>query len=159
MSEELEKLISAQTLKQPSKELDDKILALLNQPEEPPVKAFPWSKVISYSAAALLFLSIGITEFIVKPSRVNEVSGSEEIQKQPNSEPLKVVSPTLKVSTTERNDNIMSGEVIELENGMLVKPMIREVIHRRTYYDKVKKVQVEVSEPRHEIFYVPVNAD
>ena len=65
MSDNFEDYLRSQKLKQPSAELDDKVLSLFdNQEEMPEIKEFPWQKFVTYAVAAMLFLAIGVTEFI-----------------------------------------------------------------------------------------------
>jgi hypothetical protein len=116
-----------------------------------------WSKIITYAAAAILFLSVAIAEvYRNSASQKKEVSSIEPAPK--GVEDNKVNTTTL-ISTSEDSGAISSGQIIELKGGLLVRPVIRRVIISRTYFDKEKNIQIEVKEPKNEIYYVPLEVD
>ncbi|MCM8536183.1 MAG: hypothetical protein NE334_09630 [Lentisphaeraceae bacterium] len=72
MSEDFEDYLKSQSLKKPSADLDDRVMSLFESKQElPEVKPFPWQKFASYAVAAMLFLAIGVTEFIER-SKLND---------------------------------------------------------------------------------------
>ena len=163
MSEELEDIIKSLPLKEPSGSLDSRIEEILKQEpkaeaeseEIPEVKPFPWQKVVMYSVAALLFMSIGIAELV---KRSGSSDAPVEIVDNPPVNDGKAVD-TFTVSTKQSEGKVLRGNVIELEDGTLVRPMIRQIIIRKTYFDKEKNVQVEVEEPQNEIYYIPLDSE
>lgn len=96
MSENFEDYLRSQSLKQPSAELDDKILGLFDTQEAPQVKEFPWQKFVTYAVAAMLFLSVGVTEVI---QRTNAPDNST-VQTAPTQNDSSVAVPTINVSTS-----------------------------------------------------------
>ncbi|NQZ58934.1 MAG: hypothetical protein HRT88_15895 [Lentisphaeraceae bacterium] len=159
MSEEIEKLLSQQVLKKPSEELDRSILAMLETVEESaPVMNFPWQKILTYVAAAMLFLSMGIHRYVTS-SPSNDF---HEIAQPLSYTPIlqnkgRAHEPTLNVSTTNSLGSDVKGEVITLADGRLVQQVIRKTTILKTYYDKKTKVHIRVEEPHYQLFYVPVD--
>ena len=163
MSDELEEIIKSMPLKEPSSALDDRINAIFQQeqpveePQElPPVKAFPWQKFLTYAVAAMLFLSIGITELMRRSNNttpdVNTITQNDKVD---NSKAVE----TLKVSTSQSQGNIALGKPIELDNGKYVKPVMKRVIIKETHFDKEKNMHIEVEVPKLEIIFVPMTAE
>ena len=163
MSDELEEIIKSMPLKEPSSALDDRINAIFQQeqpveePQElPPVKAFPWQKVLTYAVAAMLFLSIGITELMRRSNNTTpDVNTITQNDKDDNSKAVE----TLKVSTSRSQGNIALGEPIEHDNGKYVKPVMKRVIIKKTHFDKEKNMHIEVEVPNLEIIFVPMTAE
>jgi len=152
MNEEVEQLLKEQPLKKPSQELDSRIFDMLEKASEPSIYVFPWRKVITYAAAAMLFLAVGISEYLKRGATVADtVVTLPEVKKGTTASPA---SPTINVSTTQ--DSFVRGRLIKLDDGRLVRPIIRRVIIRKRYFDKAKNVEVFVEEPHQEVFYVPL---
>jgi hypothetical protein len=108
MSQDFEKFIKSQDLKEPSENLDDRVLALFDEPAQfQSVKKFPWQKFVMYAVAAMLFLSIGVTEIISSNTTHDEGETVGEVD-QPSSS---VVVPTVRVS----NDR-------KLKDGRMTRP-------------------------------------
>ena len=95
MSEDFESYLRSQTLKEPSAEMDDKVLSLFDE-QQTEIKQFPWQKFATYAVAAMLFLSIGVAELI---QRANSDSGTTALQNFSNGSSTAV--PTMKVSTDQ----------------------------------------------------------
>lgn len=162
MSDEVEDFIKDLALKEPSSALDDKIFKLLEEESssEPPLQLLPkrsWSKIITYAAAAMLFLSVAIAEFYKNSASQKKEVGS--VEPAPKGVEDNKVNTTTLISTSEDSGDVASGQIIELEGGLLVRPVIRRVIISRTYFDKEKNIQIEVKEPKNEIYYVPLEVD
>lgn len=159
MSDEFEEMLKTLPLKEPSSELDDKIAAIIagEGAASPEVKTFNFSKFLTYAVAAGLFIAIGVTEIV----RRNKQAENILVDKAPaenKSQPVKA-EKAIKVSTSESSDDVLRGEVIELDNGQLVRPLIRQKTVRKIYYDSTTNTQVIVEEPKNEIYYVPVEVD
>ena len=161
MSNELEDLIKSLPVKEPSEQLDLKIENIIKKQSVDQtdsanaVKLFPWRKVVMYGVAALLFLSIGVAELYKRAkSSIPEIT---EKDKSVDSDSEAVDSLT--VSTSQSTGNLLKGDIIELDDGTLVRPVIRQVIIRKTYFDKEKNVEVEIKEPRNEIYYIPLKSE
>ena len=159
MSEEMEKILSKQVLKQPSEKLDKSILAMLEVVEEAaPVIKFPWQKFFTYAAADMLFLSMGIHRYLTD----SQSNDSHEIAQPLNYTSIpqnkgSIHEPTLNVSTTNNLGSDVRGEVITLDDGRLVQQVIRKTTILKTYYDKKTKVHIRLEEPHYQLFYVPVD--
>ena len=96
MSENFESYLRSQTLKEPSAELDGKVLSLFDEQKATEIKTFPWQKFATYAVAAMLFLSIGVTELL---QRASSESGSSVQQNLSNGS--STVVPTIKVNTSK----------------------------------------------------------
>ena len=160
MSDEFEEMLKTLPLKEPSSELDDSILNIISKEgsDMPEPIPFNYRKLLTYAVAASLFLAIGVTELLRKNSQAIDAIADKTTPAENNSKPVKAES-ALKVSTSESSDNFLRGEVIELENGSFVRPLIRQKIIKKTYYDSETNTHVVVEEPENEIYYVPLEVD
>jgi len=111
MSEDFENYLRSQTLKEPSADLDDRVLGLFDEQKPIEVKAFPWQKFATYAVAAMLFLSIGVAELI---QRANSDSGNLIRQNFSNGSSTAV--PTMKVST---HQDLSKDEKLRKTNNSL----------------------------------------
>jgi hypothetical protein len=163
VSDEIEDFIKDLALKEPSSSLDDKIFNILEKDSSAKeelqlVPKRSWSKILTYAAAAILFLSVGIAEVYRNLTPENATTSLVDSTLGETDENNKASTTTL-ISTSEDSGDVSSGQIIELEGGILVKPVIRRVIISRTYFDKEKNIQIEVKEPKNEIYYVPLEVD
>jgi len=158
MSDEFEEMLKTLPLKEPSSKLDDKIASIISSEETstPEPKKVNFRKFLTYAVAASLFMAIGITELVRKSNKSVDIL----VDNAPadKSKPVKA-EKAIKVSTSESSDDFIRGEVIELENGQLVRPLIRQKTVRKIYYDSATNTQVIVEEPENEIYYVPLEVD
>ena len=104
MSDDFEDYLRSQTLKEPSADLDDRVLSLFDVKEENQIKAFPWQKFATYAVAAMLFLSIGVTEFIQRSQEQNN-STVQTPSENHFSNDSSIAVPTMKVSTSGSVEN------------------------------------------------------
>ena len=159
MSDEFEEMLKTLPLKESSSELDDKIAAIIENESavlsEP--KQFNFSKFLTYAVAAGLFIAIGVTELLRRNNQPVETV-VDQTPAENKSQPVKA-EKAIKVSTSESSDDFLRGEVIELDNGQLVRPLIRQKTVRKIYYDSATNTQVIVEEPENEIYYVPLEVD
>lgn len=159
MSDEFENMLKTLPLKQPSSELDDKIEAIISNPaaHSPKPVEFNFARFLTYAVAALLFVAIGVTE-IVRRSSDAPASIVDKTPADNKTKPVKADS-AIRVSTSESSDDFMKGKVIEMEDGSLVRPVIRQKVIKKIYYDSETNTRVVVEEPQNEIYYVPVQVD
>ena len=160
MSDEFEDMLKTMPLKEPSSELDDKIFSIIQDeaPETPEPVMFNFKKFLTYAVAALLFIAIGVTEMIRRSNQPAEMLTEKTTPADTKSKPIKAES-AIKVSTSESSDNFIRGEVFELDNGSFVRPVIRQKIVKKIYYDSETNTQIVVEEPENEIYYVPLDVD
>lgn len=160
MSDEFEEMLKSLPLKEPSIELDAKISTIISNDgivEAEPIP-FNYKKFITYAVAASLFMAIAITEVVKKGSQPLDTIAETTTPAENNSKPVKAES-AIKVSTSESSDNFLRGEVIELDNGSFVRPVIRQKTIRKIYYDSETNTQIVVEDPENEIYYVPLEVD
>lgn len=159
MSDEFENMLKTLPLKEPSSELDDKILSIIDSEgtvlSEP--KTFNFKKFLTYAVAASLFIAIGVTE-ILRRNKQPETLAVTRSSAEKISKPVKAQT-AIKVSTSESSDDFIRGEVFELDNGSLVRPVIRQRTVKKIYYDSATNTQIVVEEPENEIYYVPLEVD
>ena len=113
MSQDFEDFMKSQALKEPSADLDKRVLGLFDQQEElPEVKVFPWRKFATYAVAAMLFLAVGITELV---QRYGADADSGAITKAPVSQgsTSSAAVPTVNVSTSENNHLSRQKELLQ----------------------------------------------
>jgi hypothetical protein len=154
MSDEFENFLMNQKLAKPSNSLDDRILDLLD-PAPKKMKSFPWQKVLTYSAAAGLFLAIGVSELLKQYASDTNSAPVKSVDKTNSS----AVNDVIRVNTTESKGDFATGEIFEVEDGKFVKPVIRRVLIKKSWFDEDQQLRIESEEPHHELFYVPVAAD
>lgn len=116
MSEDFEEYVRSQSLKKPSADLDDRVMALFDQKQAlPEVKSFPWQKVVTYAVAAMLFLAIGVTEFIER----SKLSSSPALVEDESSVPA---VPVMKVNSQPSSSNV-SADFVEKQRKKLTSPV------------------------------------
>ncbi|MCM8528061.1 MAG: hypothetical protein NE327_16180 [Lentisphaeraceae bacterium] len=159
MSDEFENMLKDLPLKEPSNELDNKISSIISSEgrSAEPI-SFNFKKFLTYAVAASLFLAIGVTEMLRKDSQPAGAVADQNTPAENISKPVKADS-AIKVSTSESSDNFLRGEVIELDNGSFVRPVIRQKTTRKIYYDSETNTQIVVEDPENEIYYVPLEVD
>ena len=107
MSDDFEDYLKNQSLKEPSAELDDRVLGLFDN-NTPEVKVFPWQKFTTYAVAAILFLAIGVTELMQRYTDGGNPSTVQTPANQNFTNGTSATVPTMKVSTSKSGD--FSGE-------------------------------------------------
>ncbi|MCM8531577.1 MAG: hypothetical protein NE330_10490 [Lentisphaeraceae bacterium] len=108
--------MKSQSLKEPSADLDDRVMALFEEKQVlPEVKSFPWQKVATYAVAAMLFLAIGVTEFIERSKLSNSPSLVED----------EVTSPTVPVIrvNSKPSGSSMNSDFVEKQRQKLTSPV------------------------------------
>ena len=160
MSDEFEEMLKTLPLKEPSSELDDKIFNIIANEGSvsPEPKKVNFNKFLTYAVAAGLFIAIGVTELVRRNSQPVDNTVVDNVPAENKNQAVKA-DKAITVSTSESSDDFLRGEVFELENGQLVRPLIRQKSVRKIYYDSETNTQIIVEEPENEIYYVPLEVD
>ena len=155
--EDLEALIRQQKLKESSDELDQRTAALFKSNSSSPAvleldnhtgKQRHYYLAI---AAAVLFslISAGLVYTFMTDDKPVDVV---------NHEPSKT-KHFMEATHLDESEQIIRGEIITLNNGKLLRPILRTVYQKKQFIDKVSGLQMEIQQPIHEIYYIPISND